>query len=77
MQKIGQCHMVKFLGTSDVGLKGINSISLLNIWDVNQSDVFLLLCHSKEAHDFSVLPSIFTAPHLTDRAWESISFGNA
>lgn len=47
MQKIGPPHMVKFLGPSEVGLKGISSISLLNLWDVNQSDVILLLYHSK------------------------------
>jgi hypothetical protein len=45
--EISQLHMVKFLGTSDIMLKAINSISLLNLWDVNQSDVFLFLYHSK------------------------------
>lgn len=69
MRKIGQPHMVKFPGTSDIVLKVINSTSLLNLWDVNQSDMFLFLYHSKYAHDFSALPSISTAPHLTDRTW--------
>lgn len=47
MQKIGPPHMVKILGPSDVGLKEISSISLLNLRDVHPSDVFLLLYHSK------------------------------
>lgn len=47
MEKISQLHIVRFLSMSDILLKVINSISLLNLQNVNQLDMFLFPHHSK------------------------------
>lgn len=74
-QETSQPHMVKCLGTVDIMLKVINSISLLKVLGVNQSALFLFLYHSNKPIAFPFYPPPLLPHTSMIEPGRSISFG--